>query len=123
MGRMEQNEAEDDDDAIILTGCGQISQWIWPEHLTKCQVRTCHSNIKSRREAIKHFRDTHANVSILCPLCDKPIHAPSPYQFKRHFHRSHPNCEIPFVFNGSDQSAMSKGQTKQVCDHVCLYFS
>lgn len=106
---------EDDDDAVILTGCGQISQWIWPKNMNICQVRTCHTNFKNRWEAMNHFREQHANVSILCPLCDKPIYAPTPHLFKRHYERKHPNLAMPFDFNvRRHQAAKSKGQTKKV---------
>lgn len=115
----EQNE---EDDVVILTGCGHISRWIWPKNLNKCQVRNCHANVKNRREAINHFRETHAQVSILCPLCVKPIYAPSPYTYKRHHDRIHVNMTMPYDFKiitSENQSKKSTHQTKKVCQDVC----
>lgn len=116
----EQNAEDDGDDAIILTGCGQITQWIWPKDLQRCYVQRCRSNIKNRREAINHYRDTHANTAVLCPLCDKPIYAPWPNKYKLHFDRIHPNVAIPFDFKGTlNDSAKLKSQKRKVSYRIC----
>lgn len=119
---LDEEDDDDDDDAVILTGCGQICKWMWPKNLNKCQVPMCQADVKNRREAIKHFRKAHASRSLLCHLCDKPIYATSPYLYKRHFNRIHPNMKIPFDFNGKiNHSTNSKSHTKKVCEHFCLY--
>lgn len=118
----DEEDDDDDDDAVILTGCGQICKWMWPKNLNKCQVPRCQANVKNRREAINHFRETHANRSILCHLCDKPINAPKPSRFKYHFLSKHPNQTMPFIFDEkANHSTKSENQTKKVCEHFCLY--
>lgn len=113
---MDQSE---EDEAIILSGLGQITQWIWPKNLTKCPVPNCRVIVENRREAIKHFRATHALVSILCPYCDKAMYARTPSKYKLHYDRKHPNMEVPFDFNGrANQSKKSRILTKQVCKHT-----
>lgn len=109
-------EQSEEDEAIILSGSGQISQWMWPKLLTKCPVQNCHVIVKNRQEAINHYRASHALTSILCPYCDKPIYAQVPCHYKRHFDRVHPNVKMPFDFKvTANQLKKSTTKSKQVC--------
>lgn len=88
---------DEEDDLITLNGCGQVTQWRFPD--TKiCPVQNCRLLFGIRSDAMHHYKKRHAKVSILCPICEKPIISHKPSDFMRHFLRIHPNNETPFVF-------------------------
>lgn len=118
---MKETKQNDDDEAIILSGCGLITQYMFPADLDKCPVPKCHAIVKNRSEAISHYRESHARKSILCPLCEKPI-CGGRSKFMRHHHRIHPNMAMQFEFNETTKkSKKSTPQTKQVCIHIQFY--
>lgn len=86
----------EDKDSITLRGCGFITKWNFPQHLTNCPVNKCLKKFGSRSKAIAHYKSTHANDSIYCYLCDKPIAARLRGTYRLHYNRLHPNVKNPF---------------------------
>lgn len=88
-----------EDDLITLRGCGQITQWRFPEHMTRCPFVRCHKHFESRPDAIDHFKMNHTVNMILCFTCNKPIRSAYPVQFIEHHRNRHPNIPMPFDFS------------------------
>lgn len=57
----------------------------------------------SRSDAIQHYKDQHSNNSIFCYLCEKPILALQPNDFKAHYDEAHSNIEMAFSFDEKPQ--------------------
>lgn len=85
-----------DDDLITLGGCGQVTQWRFPQNLSSCPVLKCLKQFNSRSDAITHYKLKHAKNAVYCSLCNKPIAAPLPGIYKLHYNRLHPNIKNPF---------------------------
>lgn len=92
------DDDEEVDDLIELRGCDRITQWKFPENLTNCPVRRCVNQFHSRSRAIKHYKQQHADRSIFCPLCEKPICLNTQKYFIEHFRKAHPHKKIPYNF-------------------------
>lgn len=92
------DDSEDDEnDLITLSGCRQVTQWRFP-NTKSCPVISCRVLFGIRSDAIRHYKKRHAQTSILCPACKRPIVAQFPNQFLKHFTNIHPNTAIPFDF-------------------------
>lgn len=89
------NKAEAHDDVVILYGYGRVMKWRWPDGLKRCPVLRCSDNSDNRAELIRHYRDTHADYSTLCELCNKPFSVQDPINFQRHYISKHPNVAVP----------------------------
>lgn len=92
----EQLQGQNEDDLITLHSCGITTQWKFPKNIKICPVITCRKNFDSRSNAIAHYKRTHANHSILCSICDKPLYSKSISDFIRHHKNIHPDVEIPY---------------------------
>lgn len=97
-----------DDELITLSGCNQITEWKFPANLKRCPVIRCGLKFKKRSHAISHYKLQHAQKSILCLLCNKPISAQSTNDFIRHYIRIHPGTEIPYVFIEKMSTSLKK---------------
>lgn len=88
-------------DKITLFGCGMTTKWRIPDGMTNCPVLNCHQKFKTRSTLISHYKENHANGSILCTACvpPKPIRVNRSGDFIGHFERLHPNQVMPFAFN------------------------
>lgn len=95
------NEHHLDDDVITLNACGVTTKWRIPANLLNCPVLTCHQTFKERSNLISHYKEHHANGSIYCKYCDKPLRLSMgrPLDFIRHFEKLHPNHKMPFDFS------------------------
>lgn len=88
---------------MILTGCGQETRYCFPN--TKvCPNRSCNKEFKDRFEASQHFRNEHAQTSIFCYICQKPLSAKEPRTFIKHYHRVHGNIKVPYDFENMEKS-------------------
>lgn len=86
---------------ITMHGCGQVTSWVFPD-ITLCPNHLCRRTFKNRSETMKHFRDQHADHSIFCQICQKPIGTKEPKAFVRHYKRIHPNVKYPYSSGGSE---------------------
>lgn len=90
-----------DEDTIKLYDCGITTKWRVPDGLTKCPVLSCQQEFKMRSTLMSHYKEKHANGSILCAACvpPRPIrvnHCSRDYI--NHYERQHPDHVMPFVF-------------------------
>lgn len=90
------------EDWIDLKGCGKNSRWKFPNCMTKCPE--CDAEFENRDDIIAHYKETHADDTILCYLCDWPILGTN---FQMHFRLLHPNDANPFHFDDGPQSEIS----------------
>lgn len=86
------------DDLILLGGCGQITQWQFPEELAQCPVEKCGIPFIVRSDAIIHYKNHHADKSIYCSICDWPIYAERSKDFKEHYYTKHPDVDFELNF-------------------------
>lgn len=83
---------------ISLYACGQITHFQFPKTTKQCPVANCRLKFEKRSDCIAHYKDLHAQGSILCPICKKPIRAHRPLNFRAHYERIHPNQQVPYDF-------------------------
>lgn len=93
------NETSDEKSLITLKACGVVTIWQFPENTRECPAKGCQKQFDIRSQAIEHYQHTHANGSILCPLCNKPIRADGPYVVFNHYERFHPHAKMPYQFS------------------------
>lgn len=93
------SEDDTDEDVIILNGCGIRTKWRLPSGLLKCPFLTCQQNFKIRTALVSHYKENHANGSILCKICEKPIRTTQSSKYITHFKRIHPNHKVPYFSN------------------------
>lgn len=99
----ETDESDDEEsDLIALNGCDKFTQWQFPHDLSKCPEPSCGSQFEDRSTAMTHYKEHHAAHAILCYICDKPIRAKTPDEYRRHFDAIHPKIEVPFVFGPTE---------------------
>lgn len=117
---MEGNEAEDDDidDLITLDACGQITKYRFPQNVTRCPIVQCKESFEFRSAGIEHFKEKHAKTLIMCPICIKPVSAPTVDRFVHHCRDKHPQEKIPFDFSNQmpedeDETIILRG-----CDQI-----
>lgn len=105
-----ETERDDDEanDIITLHGCGQVTYWPFPQDQKHCPVLRCPAEFRVRSDAIDHYKRRHANYSILCPICVKPVCAQSLRDFRLHYENNHPNKELPYNLNTKPQSQVSQ---------------
>lgn len=108
------NECKEIDDLITLSGCGLTTEWRFPKCLKKCPVSRCDNRSRSRLNAILHYKKQHAMHSILCPICVKPICALHKNNFLSHHRHCHPDKEIPYNFDTSEEEMRPRNRTKKV---------
>lgn len=89
------NEKDEEDDLITLSGFGQTTYWIFPSNITHCPVGRCKAVFEERFQAIQHYKQSHADISIVCPKCDRPVVARKRKDFLTHYARRHPGEEPP----------------------------
>lgn len=82
-------------DLITLNGCGIQTYWKFPKGIKRCPVLRCNFSSDEHAEVITHYKEKHANRSILCEICKKPIYSNDRKDFRRHFQRMHPNVKVP----------------------------
>lgn len=100
---------EDIDYHITLSGCGQMTGYHFP-NIKVCPNRSCSKKFKDRLQTMNHFREQHADSSIFCYICQKPICSQARMYFIRHYNRMHPNMKVPYDFDNSEKSPL-----KRVC--------
>ncbi|XP_031628317.1 uncharacterized protein LOC116344075 isoform X2 [Contarinia nasturtii] len=93
-----------EDDLITLNGCGIQTKWRYPKNIKHCIVLRCDSKFGTHKKAIDHYKEQHAEKSILCPICIKPIVSKDQKPFIRHYERVHPTEQIPYFHNKAKQS-------------------
>lgn len=101
-GDIGSDDSSANEDKIALFGCGVTTKWRMPAGLTKCPVMNCQQDFKIRSALISHYKEKHANGSILCTACvpPKPVRVNrNSKDFKEHFERKHPNQVMPLIFN------------------------
>lgn len=108
-----------EDDLIILSGDGHITQWQFPKQLTYCPVLSCRIQFRNRSEAIAHYKERHAMNAILCSLCNKPIRTDtknSSKEFISHYRRMHPDAELPIDFEETSKPLeQNDSKMREVC--------
>lgn len=87
---------DNDRESITLRGCGFVTQWRFPDDLTRCPVGRCFKRFNSRSSAKEHFISKHADDSVFCFACNKPIAACKRGIYLAHFKRKHPKIQNPF---------------------------
>lgn len=95
---------EENEDLITLSGCSRITKWKFPLNQTRCPV--CRLVFVQRSDTIAHYKDRHAQGSLLCPICIKPICVRGNADFKKHYQRLHPNNELPYGMNKTEPSVL-----------------
>ncbi|XP_055296597.1 zinc finger protein 271-like [Sitodiplosis mosellana] len=120
-----ENEDSNVDDLITLNGCGHITQWQFPRNQKHCPSHTCCEVFKSRSAAISHYQEKHADHSILCSICNKPIALSvtngryhSRHNILNHYERMHPNTKVPYDFGDCNEvtEATEDGNFESVND-------
>lgn len=99
--------ANEDGDLILLNGCGYKTEYKFPDQ-KMCPVLRCDVASESRSALINHYKEEHAQNSIYCFLCCKPIVAEYPYNFIHHFRRKHKNVKDPFDFDEVKQLSQAQ---------------
>lgn len=92
------DESSDEDDLITLNGCNQITQWQFPADIKHCPVQNCRAAFGIRSDAITHYKKRHANHSVLCSVCVKPIITHKIKDYLTHYERVHPSIPLPNDF-------------------------
>lgn len=101
-------EDEEDNGWMTLKGCGHITYWRFPS-TTQCPAQRCSSTFRTRFECKNHYKVTHAQHSILCPTCNKPINVLKPKNFLRHHQLKHAGVKMPYAFmNDCETKVMVK---------------
>lgn len=91
--------ANEDGDLILLNGCGYKTEYKFPENQRTCPVFRCDVASESRSALIHHYKETHAENSIYCFLCCKPIVTKDGHNFRTHYRLKHKNVKDPFDFD------------------------
>lgn len=89
------SENDEENDLIILEGCGQRTEYHFPKETTACPIYTCRKDFGIRALAIDHFKLQHSKHSIFCEVCQKVVKAKSPASFLSHHKNMHPHVEPP----------------------------
>lgn len=106
---------------IQLKGCGEIVNWTFPKtDWQKCQIFGCRSQFQCRSDAIAHFKAYHTENSVLCLICNKPIRANYPANFRLHYRTSHPNVKIPYEFKNRKNKIGNKNPTEDIASENVL---
>lgn len=98
-----------DDDIITLSAWGIITQYQFPKQ-KQCPVANCRQNFKTRSDCIAHYKELHADGSILCPICVHPIRVPRPRNFQTHYQRMHSTETVPYKFE-TEKATTSEQKT------------
>lgn len=101
MSNNECNDEKTDDeqnDLITLNAYGITTKWKFP-CITHCPKPQCPEKFDSVSAAKDHYISEHANSSILCGLCNRPVTMHKPRTFVEHYRRMHPHNKIPFDFD------------------------
>lgn len=98
----------DESDLIELIACGQVTQWRFPKNIKHCPFYKCEETFDTRLDAIAHYKQQHAKGFILCSICQKPIRARTPRQFKSHYLLVHPTEPLPLLDDESPSPKSDK---------------
>lgn len=102
----------DANDLIELSGGGVTTLWQFPSNTTNCPVSNCEMAFGTRSLAIDHFKNQHAEHSIYCPLCDKPLTVHQFFDlFKSHYNQMHPNHTTPYDLYAENESTSETFQS------------
>lgn len=92
-----------------------LSYWRFPQNVKQCPVWGCNSISEDRSTAIAHYKKKHANYSILCLICNKPICASHMSVLKNHYRKVHPNEKMQVDFTEKPKhSEQQMPQTNKV---------
>lgn len=83
-----------------------------PAGMLICPNKGCQQIFKVRSDLIRHFKNNHAEGSIACNLCQKPIKVAQFDQFVVHYQRVHPFMKIPYT--GGDEKDAAEVQKVQI---------
>lgn len=113
------NANKNDDDLITLRGLGKITQWKFPKNVTQCPMHCCNFKFKMRATGISHFKQLHAEHTILCTICRKIVSSRQRQQICRHFDKMHPNEDM-YSITGIHRHKRFQNKTRhyQICN-VC----
>lgn len=89
----------------MLNTCGLQTEWRVPAGMLKCPNLMCQQIFKVRSDLIRHFKNNHAEGSIACNLCEKPIRAANFDQFVAHYQRLHPFVKVPYTSGDEEDAA------------------
>lgn len=108
------------DDLITLSGLGQVTYWRFPPNDKRCPVLKCQQNLESRSLAIAHYRKQHANNSIFCRPCNKPLHDINNLCIAiNHFNINHPREKLPtYLLPSAPTKHPQKNHTKSQVKHL-----
>lgn len=70
--------------------------------------RDCLLECGTNSAAIIHYKEEHASNAILCYICDRPIYAKQPKDFQIHYDTTHPDADMPFIFNSMKKTNVKK---------------
>lgn len=82
---------------IILGELTEYENKVWQFADTKrCPVRSCGILFATRAKAIAHYRENHAQHSVLCVICNYPLMLlTAAHHLDGHYRRKHPGVEPP----------------------------
>lgn len=89
------SESDEENDLLILEGCGQRMEYRFPNGLTQCPISACRKEFGIRASAIDHFKSRHSKNSIFCETCDNVVRAKNFYTLIGHYKNLHPDVEPP----------------------------
>lgn len=100
---------------ITLKAHGVVTHWEFPKRLRTCPITSCRKFSDDRSGAIDHFKLQHAENSILCSLCNKPVYCKQKSHYASHYRSLHPEVkQIPFDFGQQREHSMKRaGPTKK----------
>lgn len=83
-------QRQPDQEYIVTLSDG--NEWQFPR-ITWCPYRACSKSYKSRKDAMDHYLQQHAQTLVLCTLCEpqKPI---TNYVIPLHYATAHPGAEV-----------------------------
>lgn len=102
---MQQDDDVPQDDPIVLNSCGIKSHWTVPVGMLKCPTLNCQKNFETRSDLIRHFKENHAEGSILCYECQRPIRVRRFDLYIQHYRRIHPFVKVPFAEGDQDEQS------------------
>lgn len=98
---------KEENDWITLNYSGHITYWRFPQ-TRACPSLRCSLKFASRSEARAHYQTAHAQQTILCPICDKPINAKCRLNYLKHHDMKHGNMKLPYDFMAQHSTTVSE---------------
>lgn len=108
---------------ITLKGHGVVTYWQFPKRVRTCPISSCRRFCTDRLAAMDHFKSQHAEHSILCTICKKPVVCKQKSHYASHYHSLHPGVEqIPFDLSQKREHPIEKAApTKKVCIYNSIF--